>query len=207
MVLTVDKVSKAFGLHQVLKDVSLTIDQGEILALMGPSGSGKTILLRCCCGLEKPDEGTILINDQPIPNHRSIGLVFQNYQLFPHFTVMQNIIEAPLFQKLMSKEEAVRIARSYLKKMNLSEKENAYPNTLSGGQKQRIAILRALILSPSLLCFDEPTSALDQESIKELIEIIQELKNNMAILLVTHDEHFADLCATRKITLPSINRC
>ena len=182
----------------------------------GLSGSGKTTLLRCLCDLETADSGEILINDSYLlkeENGRSVyadketkkalrkevGMVFQNYQLFPHRNVLQNLIEAPVYHKLMSKEDAVQKAEKLLERLQISDKLHAYPSTLSGGQKQRVAIARACMLQPSVLCFDEPTSALDVESIASVTSIIKDLSKEMAILIITHDEGFAQRVGTRVV--------
>lgn len=223
MSVEIHNLSKAFKKNQVLNHVDLTIEKGEIVALMGPSGAGKTTLLRCLCNLETNDTGEIKINDDYLVKEENgkvirasksdaknlilqLGLVFQNYNLFPHLTVLENIIEAPLYLKKMSKEEACEKAKILLEKMNLGDKLHAYPLSLSGGQKQRVAIARACILNPSILCFDEPTSALDNASVADIIKIIKGLSESMAILIVTHDDQFADQVATRRVQMQEINQ-
>lgn len=223
MSVEIHNLSKAFKKNQVLNHVDLTIEKGEIVALMGPSGAGKTTLLRCLCNLETNDTGEIKINDDYLVKEENgkvirasksdaknlilqLGLVFQNYNLFPHLTVLENIIEAPLYLKKMSKEEACEKAKILLEKMNLGDKLHAYPLSLSGGQKQRVAIARACILNPSILCFDEPTSALDNASVADIIKIIKGLSESMAILIVTHDDQFADQVATRRVQIQEINQ-
>ena len=209
--------------NQVLRNVDLDVKEREIVVLMGLSGSGKTTLLRCLCDLETADSGEILINDSYLlkeENGRSVyadketkkalrkevGMVFQNYQLFPHRNVLQNLIEAPVYHKLMSKEDAVQKAEKLLERLQISDKLHAYPSTLSGGQKQRVAIARACMLQPSVLCFDEPTSALDVESIASVTSIIKDLSKEMAILIITHDEVFAQRVGTRVVKITDINR-
>ena len=214
---------KSFHDNQVLRNVDLDVKEREIVVLMGLSGSGKTTLLRCLCDLETADSGEILINDSYLlkeENGRSVyadketkkalrkevGMVFQNYQLFPHRNVLQNLIEAPVYHKLMSKEDAVQKAEKLLERLQISDKLHAYPSTLSGGQKQRVAIARACMLQPSVLCFDEPTSALDVESIASVTSIIKDLSKEMAILIITHDEGFAQRVGTRVVKITDINR-
>lgn len=214
---------KSFHDNQVLRNVDLDVKEREIVVLMGLSGSGKTTLLRCLCDLETADSGEILINDSYLlkeENGRSVyadketkkalrkevGMVFQNYQLFPHRNVLQNLIEAPVYHKLMSKEDAVQKAEKLLERLQISDKLHAYPSTLSGGQKQRVAIARACMLQPSVLCFDEPTSALDVESIASVTSIIKDLSKEMAILIITHDEVFAQRVGTRVVKITDINR-
>ena len=212
-------ISKTFNQNLVLNNVNLAIDEGEIVALMGPSGAGKTTLLRILCNLESNDRGSIKINNQYLVKDGvksdkktmkdltlQLGLVFQNYNLFPHLTILQNIIEAPVYLKKMNKNNAIIEAKELLTKLNLLDKIEAYPSSLSGGQKQRVAIARACILNPSILCFDEPTSALDRASTDEIINIIQSLSDSMAILIVTHDEQFANKVATRKVFIDDINQ-
>lgn len=223
MSIQIRNLYKSFHDNQVLRNVDLDVKEREIVVLMGLSGSGKTTLLRCLCDLETADSGEILINDSYLlkeENGRSVyadketkkalrkevGMVFQNYQLFPHRNVLQNLIEAPVYHKLMSKEDAVQKAEKLLERMQISDKLHAYPSTLSGGQKQRVAIARACMLQPSVLCFDEPTSALDVESIASVTSIIKDLSKEMAILIITHDEVFAQRVGTRVVKITDINR-
>lgn len=154
--LEIKNVKKNFGGVEVLKDISLKVDKGEVLGIIGPSGSGKSTLLRCATGLETPDDGEINYDG-------TFGLVFQNFNLFPHYSVMKNITDAPLRVQKRKKEEVYKEARELLAKMGLADKENAYPYQLSGGQQQRVSIARALAMNPDILFFDEPTSALDPE--------------------------------------------
>lgn len=199
--LVVRHVSKAYKNNQVLKDLSFEVQKGEIVALMGPSGVGKTTMLRCINQLETIDEGQILIDQDDVSKHRKrIGMVFQNFNLFPHKTVLENLIEAPLLQKLNTKAHLKEKALQLLRTLKLETKADAYPHTLSGGQKQRVAIARACMLEPDVLCFDEPTSALDRASIEDVEHIIQDLaQQGLAILIVTHDEGFAQRIATREV--------
>jgi len=223
MSIQIRNLCKSFHDNQVLRNVDLDVKEREIIVLMGLSGSGKTTLLRCLCDLETADSGEILINDSYLlkeENGRSVyadketkkalrkevGMVFQNYQLFPHRNVLQNLIEAPVYHKLMSKEDAVQKAEKLLERLQISDKLHAYPSTLSGGQKQRVAIARACMLQPSVLCFDEPTSALDVESIASVTSIIKDLSKEMAILIITHDEGFAQRVGTRVVKITDINR-
>lgn len=223
MSIQIQNLCKSFHDNQVLRNVDLDVKEREIVVLMGLSGSGKTTLLRCLCDLETADSGEILINDSYLlkeENGRSVyadkktkkalrkevGMVFQNYQLFPHRNVLQNLIEAPVYHKLMSKEDAVQKAEKLLERLQISDKLHAYPSTLSGGQKQRVAIARACMLQPSVLCFDEPTSALDVESIASVTSIIKDLSKEMAILIITHDEGFAQRVGTRVVKITDINR-
>lgn len=211
-----ENCAKTFGAAPVFENVSLRVDPGEIVCLMGPSGAGKTTLLRCLCGLELPEKGTISLSgtvlcqdgrwQSPVQYRQKIGLMFQNWNLFPHWTVLQNLIKAPVHQKRMSAAEAEKKARRLLEQLNLAEKADAYPNSLSGGQKQRAAIARACMLAPEILCFDEPTSALDEQSALEVTRIIQSLANQdgLGILVVTHDEQFARRTGTRLVRLSEL---
>ena len=183
--LEMKNIKKSFNGVEVLKDISLTVDKGEVLGIIGPSGSGKSTLLRCATNLETPDSGEI--------NYRgTFGLVFQNFNLFPHYSVMKNITDAPLKVQKRNKDEVFEEARKLLKKMGLSDKENAYPYQLSGGQQQRVSIARALAMKPDILFFDEPTSALDPELTGEILRVIKELASeNMTMVIVTHEMEFA----------------
>ena len=219
MVLEVKNLSKNFGNTIVFKDISFSVNKGEIVCIRGKSGEGKTTLLRCINNLETPDKGSIKINDNYLfreeNNHmkyasrseiltirQEIGLVFQNFNLFPHMTVMENLLEAPLFLKKMSVDKIKKRAIELLKQLELEGKENNYPYQLSGGQKQRVAIARACMLNPSILCFDEPTSALDESTRNQISKIIRNLsKQGIAIIIVTHDNSFVDEIAEKIITL------
>lgn len=203
-VLTIRNISKSFD-KPVLTQVNLTLQENEITALQGPSGMGKTTLLRILCGLETADEGEILLDNQPL-KQSDIGLVFQNYQLFPHRSVLQNLMDPVINLKIMNKKEAEVKALELLTTLNLTSLAHKYPYQLSGGQKQRTAILRALMLSPKILCFDEPTSALDKDSIDELIPLIQKVGQNRILLIVTHDDEFAKRCADRCVQLKDMNK-
>ena len=183
--LEIKHVKKSFGDVEVLKDISLTVERGEVLGIIGPSGSGKSTLLRCATGLEKQDAGEILYDG-------TFGLVFQNVNLFPHFSVMKNITDAPIRVQKRGKDEVYKEARELLKKMGLQDKENAYPFQLSGGQQQRVSIARALAMKPDILFFDEPTSALDPELTGEILKVIKDLAaEHMTMVIVTHEMNFA----------------
>lgn len=183
--LEIKHIKKSFGDVEVLKDISLTVERGEVLGIIGPSGSGKSTLLRCATGLETQDAGEICYEG-------TFGLVFQNFNLFPHFSVLKNIIDAPIRVQKRRKEEVVEEARELLRKMGLSDKENAYPFQLSGGQQQRVSIARALAMKPDILFFDEPTSALDPELTGEILKVIKDLaEEHMTMVIVTHEMNFA----------------
>lgn len=178
-------IKKSFGALDVLRDISLEVEKGEVLSIIGPSGSGKSTLLRCATGLEIPDGGEIIKNGK-------IGLVFQNFNLFPHFSVIKNITDAPIKVQKRDKKEVYVQARELLKKMGLSDKENYYPYQLSGGQQQRVSIARALCMNPDILFFDEPTSALDPELTGEILKVIKDLAaEHITMVIVTHEMSFA----------------
>ncbi|MBO5666119.1 MAG: amino acid ABC transporter ATP-binding protein [Firmicutes bacterium] len=203
------EIYKSFGDNQVLKGVDLFVEEGQVVSIIGPSGSGKSTLLRCMTQLETADAGEIQICGQTMTKNQNgkavysdkgtlrqimldVGLVFQNFQLFPHWSVLRNLTDAQMRVLGRSKSEAEAVARDLLAKMKLSEKDNAYPCQLSGGQQQRVAIARALAMSPKILFFDEPTSALDPELIGEVLEIIRDLaKQDMTMVIVTHEMTFA----------------
>ena len=202
-ILTMKNVKKSFGGTEVLRDISLTVEQGQVLAIIGSSGSGKTTLLRCLNFLETPDEGEIFVNGQLLnggqltdeqirQNRLHFGLVFQNFNLFPQYTVLENITLAP---KLLKQAEPAAIREKALKlldQVGLLQKQDSYPYQLSGGQQQRVAIARALALNPEVLCFDEPTSALDPELTNEVLRVIRSLKNqDNTMVVVTHEMGFA----------------
>ena len=183
--LEMKNIKKSFNGVEVLKDISLKVEKGEVLGIIGPSGSGKSTLLRCATGLETADAGEIHYSG-------TFGLVFQNFNLFPHYSVMKNITDAPLKVQKRKKEEVYKEARELLKKMGLADKEDAYPCQLSGGQQQRVSIARALALHPDILFFDEPTSALDPELTAEILKVIRELAmEHMTMVIVTHEMNFA----------------
>lgn len=211
--LEIKQIRKEYNGHQVLKDVSLSVKEGEILSIIGPSGSGKSTLLRCACMLEEVDQGEILYMGEAVSarTNRKIsktekksdalfGLVFQNFNLFPHYTVMQNIIDAPISVQKRKKEEVYKEAKELLMQMGLQEKEKAYPYQLSGGQKQRVAIARALAMNPKVLFFDEPTSALDPELTAEVLKVIRTLaEKKITMVIVTHEMGFAKEISDRII--------
>lgn len=206
MIKVVD-LKKSFKHTEVLKGISFEIESGEIGVVLGKSGAGKTTLIRCISGLESFDSGEMIIDDVKIENANDIkklrgqiGMVFQNFNLFPHFTVLENITEAPIRVLGKSKEEAEKIAMELLEMVDLSDKKDNYPFELSGGQQQRVAIARSCALMPKVLCFDEPTSALDKENIGKVQEIIRRFKNKgMAILIISHDVVFSKEMADKII--------
>lgn len=208
--LEIEHLQKQFDGMQVIKDISLSLEKGKVLAIIGPSGSGKSTLLRCATMLEKVDSGNIIYEGKKLvcnnENGKSVyaqgaelnairkmfGIVFQNYNLFPHFSVLRNITEAPVHVLKQSTVEARKKAMSLLKKMGLEEKADAYPCQLSGGQQQRVSIARALALDPEILFFDEPTSALDPQLTGEILKVIKELAaEHMTMVIVTHEMSFA----------------
>ena len=192
-VLEMQHIKKAFDGVEVLKDISFDVKEGEVVSIIGPSGSGKSTLLRCATYLESMDEGEINYEGKP-------GLVFQNFNLFPHFTVLRNIVDAPIRNQKRPKEQVYEEARALLRKMGLEDKEQAYPCELSGGQKQRVSIARALAMKPNILFFDEPTSALDPELTLELLKVLKELaKEKMTMVIVTHEMSFAKEVSNRII--------
>lgn len=206
----INDLHKSFGNNEVLKGITTTIGQGEVVAIIGPSGSGKSTFLRCMNLLEEPSGGQICIGDQDVTNpntnimevRQHVGMVFQHFHLFPHMTVLENITYAPLTVKGTAKEEAVKKAEELLEKVGLLEKKDAYPNRLSGGQKQRVAIARALAMEPDVMLFDEPTSALDPEMVKEVLEVMKSLATTgMTMAIVTHEMGFAKEVADRVLFL------
>lgn len=204
-IIKVEHLKKSFGQLEVLKDISFSLHQGEVLGIIGPSGSGKSTLLRCICQLETVTGGTINISGRNLVENGiytdkntqraiglDIGLVFQNFNLFPHFSVLRNITEAQCIVLGKSKEESETVAMELLKKMGLESKAGSYPCELSGGQQQRVSIARALALKPQVLFFDEPTSALDPELTGEILAVIRELAaEKMTMVIVTHEMSFA----------------
>ncbi|TXJ39669.1 amino acid ABC transporter ATP-binding protein [Brachyspira pilosicoli] len=202
----IENLHKKFNQLEVLKGIDVNVEKGEIIAIIGPSGSGKSTFLRCINRLEEPTYGKIFIDGENILDKKTdinkirekVGMVFQHFNLFPHKTVMENIILAPMKLKGLSKEEAETKALELLQKVGLVEKKDTYPNKLSGGQKQRIAIARALAMEPDVMLFDEPTSALDPEMIKEVLDVMIDLaKDGMTMLIVTHEMGFAKNVASR----------
>ena len=207
VLLEIKNLHKKFGDLEVIKGVDLEIDKGDILVIIGPSGSGKSTVLRCMNLLEEPTEGDIIFEGNSIINSKTIdetrekiGMVFQNFNLFPNKTIMDNITLAPMKVKGKSKEEAEAKATELLERVGLLDKKDAYPMQLSGGQQQRIAIARALAMEPDMMLFDEPTSALDPEMVKEVLDVIKELaEDGMTMAIVTHEMGFAKEVADRVI--------
>lgn len=208
MLLKVEGIKKSFDGTEVLKEVSFQVEAGEVVSLVGKSGAGKTTVLRCVMGLEKCDKGTIEIDGQFLCKdtghslvranraqlyeiRKSLGMVFQNYHLFPHQTVLQNVTLALTEVYKMNKKQAEEKAKAFLERLDLGDKLNNKPFELSGGQKQRVAIARSCVTSPKLLCFDEPTAALDSALVLDIVKIIRDLaKEGMGILIISHDEKF-----------------
>lgn len=197
--LEVKNLSKEFNGHRILRDISFTLEDGEIMTIVGPSGAGKTTLLRIIAGLETKDSGEILIDGKPYDSGK-VGVVFQDYNLFPNLSVLQNITLAPTLVLKKSKTEAEQDARVLLKRLQMSGREQQYPYELSGGQKQRVAIARALAMKPRILCYDEPTSALDPNLRKEVEKMILSLKKSgLTQLIITHDLNFAENVADQML--------
>jgi len=205
-IIAAQAISKRFGNNQVLTRVSLAVSERDVVCVVGPSGSGKTTLLRCLALLEVPSEGTVSMSGQLIATPKAdaavrraaravrpdIGMVFQHFNLWPHMSVIENVIEAPLRVKAMARSDAVAIAEQLLDKVGLADKRDAYPARLSGGQQQRVAIARALAMSPKVLLFDEPTSALDPELRREVLVVMRQLaREGMTMMVVTHEMNFA----------------
>ena len=198
--LKVKNLNKSFGENKVLNNINFEVNTGEVCVILGKSGAGKTTILRCINGLETFDDGEIIVDNYVMKdkshiskNRDKIGMVFQNFNLFPHMSVLENIISAPINVLKKPKEDAIKQAKDILKMVDLEDKVDAYPYELSGGQCQRVAIARACALTPKVLCFDEPTSALDVDSIEKVLKIIRNLKaKGIAILIITHDIGFAN---------------
>ena len=203
--LEVKNLSKGFNGHQILKDISFTLKDGEIMTIVGPSGAGKTTLLRIIAGLETKDSGQILIDGKPYDSGK-VGVVFQDYNLFPNLNVLQNITLAPTLVLKKSKAEAEQDAHVLLKRLQMSGRETQYPYELSGGQKQRVAIARALAMKPRILCYDEPTSALDPNLRKEVEKMILSLKKSgLTQLIITHDLNFAENVADQMLKVQPLS--
>ena len=204
--ITVKNLHKSFGKIDVLTGIDEHISKGEVVVVIGPSGSGKSTFLRCLNLLETPTEGEIYVDDELITSPKAdvnkirqkMGMVFQQFNLFPHLTIMENITLAPVKLKKMTKQEAVKKGEELLKRVGLSDKADAYPAQLSGGQKQRVAIARALAMQPEIMLFDEPTSALDPEMVGEVLDVMKDLANSgMTMVVVTHEMGFAREVGTR----------
>ena len=205
-ILKIDKVNKFYGKLHALKDVSLSIAQGEVVVILGPSGCGKSTLLRTINGLEPVQSGNFIIEGERIDQNftdwrrirQKIGMVFQSYELFDHLSVLHNIILGPMKVQNIPKEDAIALAREWLKIVGLADKENSYPKELSGGQKQRIAIVRSLVMKPKIMLFDEVTAALDPEIVREVLDVMLNLaKEGQTMLIVTHEMGFARAVADR----------
>lgn len=200
-IIKIDKLSKSFGDNEVLKNIDETVSKGEVVCVIGPSGSGKSTFLRCINLLEQPTDGSIIFKDKDITKsspkelndiREQMGMVFQNFNLFPHKTVMENITLAPVEGKGKSEEEAIKQGKELLEMVGLSDKADAYPGSLSGGQQQRVAIARALAMDPEVMLFDEPTSALDPEMVGDVLGVMNELaRMGMTMVVVTHEMGFA----------------
>lgn len=207
--LKIVNLKKKFGQVEVLKGISFQIDDGEIGVVLGKSGAGKTTLIRCINGLENFDSGKIVLDNVEIKSindmkeiRGQIGMVFQNFNLFPHLSVLENIIESPVRVFGRNKDEAVKEALDLLEMVDLLDKKDHYPHQLSGGQQQRVAIARSCALKPKVLCFDEPTSALDKDNIQKVEDIIRDCKKmGMAILIITHDTVFAEEIADKTLNI------
>lgn len=216
-VLEMNNIQKHFGDLEVLKDISLSVNKGEVLSIIGPSGSGKSTLLRCAVNLEKIDGGKITYNNDVMADTQngkvmyakknelkkirdSFGLVFQNFNLFPHYSVWKNVIDAPIHVQKRDRVEVEKTAMELLEKMGIADKKDSYPCQLSGGQQQRVSIVRALAMKPDILFFDEPTSALDPELTQEILKVIKELADeHMTMVIVTHEMSFAKEVSNRII--------
>lgn len=207
-IIVVKDLHKSFGNLQVLKGIDLIVNRGEVVSLIGASGSGKSTLLRCLNRLETISGGAITIDGIPLNEslkhvsqiRREVGMVFQQFNLFPHMTVLENVMEAPIQVNKVTKDEARKIAVNLLEKVGLSDKQDVYPRKLSGGQQQRVAIARALAMNPKIMLFDEPTSALDPELVGEVLQVMKQLaKEGMTMVVVTHEMQFAREVADRVI--------
>lgn len=212
--ITVKNLKKKFGNKVVLKGIDLNVEKGECVVIIGPSGCGKSTLLRCINGIEKLTSGKVIFEGKDINGknvdinkiREKMGMVFQQFNLFPHLTVIENIILAPVKLKIMTKEDAIKKAVELLELIDLKDKKDMYPSQLSGGQKQRIAIARALIMNPDVILFDEPTSALDPEMVDEVSNLMKDLaKKGMTMIVVTHEMSFVKECASRVIFMEDGN--
>lgn len=200
-----ENVHKSFGKNEVLKDINLHIKQGQVVVIIGPSGSGKSTVLRTMNYLEEPTSGKVIVDGMDLSDKKKlndvraeVGMVFQNFNLFPHMTVMENLTLAQTKVRKTSMEEAKKIGQALLDRVGLADKANAYPDSLSGGQKQRVAIARALAMKPKVMLFDEPTSALDPEMVSEVLDVMKSLaEEGMTMVIVTHEMGFAKKVADR----------
>jgi polar amino acid transport system ATP-binding protein len=208
--INIQNLHKAFGANEVLKGISLEVTQGEVLCIIGPSGSGKSTILRCINGLESYDKGEIRVDGRLVNRDNKdiiwirtrVTMVFQRFNLFPHRTVLENVIEGPVYVKKEDRNQAINLAREILQQVGLGNKTDAYPNQLSGGQMQRVAIARALAMQPMAILFDEPTSALDPELVGEVLSVMRNLaEQGMTMLVVTHEMAFAKEVASRVVFL------
>lgn len=208
MIIKIENLGKSFNNKQILKDINFEIEKGEVISIIGPSGSGKSTFLRCINMLEIPDEGSIYFKDEKITKNekqlnmirQKLGMVFQQFNLFPHMTVKENITLAPVLTGKYDKHSAEEKAKELLKILGLEDKIDVYPNKLSGGQKQRIAIARALAMEPEIMLFDEVTSALDPEMVKEVLDVMKDLAvSGMTMVLVTHEMNFAKQISDRVV--------
>ena len=203
--LEIKNIKKSFNKLQVLKGISFNVLDGEVVSIIRPSGCGKSTLLRCINLLEKPSSGNIILDGVDITNKKNLtevrqkmGMVFQQFNLFPHLTVLENITLAPICEKLMDKDTAIKEAEKLLKSINLYDKKDNYPSELSGGQKQRVAIVRTLIMNPEIILFDEPTSALDPEMVNDVLDLIKKLvEKKITIIIVSHEMSFIKECANK----------
>ena len=209
-ILRTEGLCKRFGSLEVLQGVSISVFRQEIVSVIGPSGSGKSTFLRCLNWLERPTSGKVFFHQQEIPGKRleicqyrqKIGMIFQNFNVFPNMTVLENITLAPILEKKVPKDRAEREAMALLRRVGLVEKAGEYPRKLSGGQKQRLAIVRAMAMEPEVMLFDDPTSALDPEMVKEVLHVMEDLaKGGMTIVLVTHEMAFARRLSDRVVFL------
>lgn len=214
--LKLNNLTKSFGKHQVLTNINLQVKKGEVVVIIGPSGCGKSTLLRCLNGIEEFQSGSVCFHDLELGANSTpwkeirqrIGMVFQSYHLFPHMTVMENILLGPIQVQKRVKAEAVAQAERLLKRVGLLEKRDVYPSQLSGGQQQRIAIIRALCMNPEVMLFDEVTAALDPEMVKEVLEVILSLANEgMTMLMVTHEMGFAKAIADKIVFMDEGKIC
>ena len=208
-IIKIEKINKYFNENLVLNDVSLNIKKSNVVVICGPSGCGKSTLLRCLNGLENLSSGNIIINNKSILDKKNLrvirlelGMVFQQFNLFPHKTVLENIILSPIINLGINKDEAVNLGKKLLKRVDILEKENEFPSSLSGGQQQRVAIARGLAMQPKIMMFDEPTSSLDPEMIKEVLDVMIELANDgMTMIVVTHEMGFAKEVADKMVMM------